>query len=348
MKIVDLRSDTLSRPTPEMRQAIFQAEVGDDVFGEDPTVNALEQKTAEIFGKEAALFVTSGTMGNQLAIKCHTRPGDELICENDCHIFNYEAGAPALLSGVQIRPLRGERGVITAAQISEILLAPDDHHARQTLVAVENTHNRAGGAIFPLSELQKIAELVHSRGMKFHLDGARLWNASIATGIKERSYAAHFDSVSVCLSKGLGAPVGSVLVGSGEFVTMARRYRKICGGGMRQAGILAAAGLYAIDHHRERLRDDHRRAKRLAMALQQYPGIAVDVEKVQTNIVIANVKASGREAKSIVAELEHQGVKTLPMTKYEIRLVTYLDITDADIDRTLEVFDQVLLAKEKD
>lgn len=345
MKIVDLRSDTLSRPTPEMRQAIFQAEVGDDVFGEDPTVNALEQKAAEMFGKEAALFVTSGTMGNQIAIKCHTGPGDELICEHDCHIFNYEAGAPAMLSGVQIRPLWGVRGVITAEQISEILLEPDDHHARQTLVAVENTHNRAGGAIYPLSEIQKIANLLQPRGIKFHLDGARLWNASIATGISEKAFAAPFDSVSVCLSKGLGAPVGSLLIGSSEFIRLARRYRKICGGGMRQAGFLAAAGLYAIDHHRERLGDDHRRAKQLAQALQQYPGVELQVDKVQTNIVIANVQATGRDAKSIVTDLDHLGIKTLPVTKYEIRMVTYLDITDPDIDRTLEVFARVLLAK---
>lgn len=347
MKIVDLRSDTLSKPTLEMRQAIYQAEVGDDVFGEDPTVNALEHKTAELLGKEAAIFVTSGTMSNQIAIKCHTHPGDELICETDCHIFNYEAGAPAFLAGVQIRPLRGDRGLITAEQIVEILRPPDDHYARQTLVTVENTHNRAGGAILPLSEVLKIADLVQSRSIKFHLDGARLWNASIATGISEKAYATPFDSVSVCLSKGLGAPVGSLLVGGHDFIRQARRYRKIYGGGMRQAGILAAAGIYALEHHRERLQDDHRRAKRLAQALHQYPGVNVDVDKVQTNIVIANVKATGRDAQSIVTDLGRFGVKVLPVTKYEIRLATYLDINDADIDQVLKVFEKVLSVKRR-
>ena len=342
MQKVDLRSDTLTKPTPEMRQAIFNAQVGDDVFGEDPTINELQETIADLLGKEAALFVSSGTMANQIAINCHTNPGEEVICEAGAHIFNYEAGAPAMLSGVQIRQIVGNRGVFTADQIKSILLPANDHYARQTLVTIENTHNRAGGTVFPLDEILKIRALLSSAGIKFHMDGARLWNASIATGIALKTFAAPFDSVSVCLSKGLGAPVGSLLAGDKTFIAQARRYRKAYGGGMRQAGILAAAGLYAVRHHQQRLQEDHQRAKKLAQALAQYPGVNIDLDAVQTNILYANFKKTGKVAQKIVDEFSAHGLYTLATSLNEIRMVTHLDVNDNDIDWAIHVFDIVL------
>lgn len=342
MRQVDLRSDTVTKPTLEMRKVIFEAKVGDDVFGEDPSVNELEAFVADLLGKEAALFVPSGTMGNQIAINCHTQPGDELICEMGCHLYNYEAGAPALLSGVQIRPIPGIRGVITAEQIEASLRPENDHFARQTLVTIENTHNSAGGAIFPLDEIVKIGKLLRSRCLRFHMDGARLWNACVATNISEKEYAAPFDSVMVCLSKGLGAPVGSVLTGGREFVRLARKYRKIYGGGMRQAGIIAAAGLYAIQHNRERLVVDHQRAKMLAQALFQYSDVEINIENVQTNIVIADFGGTGKAAQEIVEKMQKHGVKCLAVSKNKIRMVTHLDLEDKDIDWTIEILKKIL------
>lgn len=344
-KLIDLRSDTVTKPTAAMRQVMASAEVGDDVFGEDPSVNALQQKVAQLFGMESALFVPSGTMGNQLAIKCHTQPGDEVICEENCHSFNYEGGGPASLSGVQMRPLPGVRGVITAEQI-EAAIRPADHHFPQTrLVILENTHNRAGGAIFPLDEIIKIRELTKRHQLKLHLDGARLWNAHIATGIPLHEYGKYFDSISVCLSKGLGAPVGSVLVGSREFIEQAHRYRKIWGGGMRQAGILAAAGLYAIENHLQRLRDDHARAQRLAKCLNQYPQIKIDMEATQTNIVIADVQETGLKAPELAVTLKENGLLCIAFSPTKIRMVTHLDVDDGDIDRAEEIIHKVFHKK---
>jgi len=263
--IIDLRSDTITKPTPQMRQAMADAAVGDDVFGEDPTVNQLQKKVTELCGKEAALFVPSGTMSNQIAINTHTQPGDEVICDYGSHIFNYEGGGPALLSGVQVHPLQGQRGVITAEQIKAVIRPADHHYAKSKLIELENTHNRAGGAIFPLDEINKIKKLADEHQLQMHLDGARLWNAHVATGISLAEWCDPFDSISLCFSKGLGAPIGSILVGSSEFIDRAHRYRKIYGGGMRQVGIIAAAALYALDHHIERLKDDHKRAYQLAL-----------------------------------------------------------------------------------
>ncbi len=342
MKTVDLRSDTLTKPTSGMRRAIAEAQVGDDVFGEDPTVNELQERVAKMLGKEAGLFVASGTMGNQVAINCHTHPGDEMICEENCHSFNYEGGGPAFLSGVQMHPLPGKLGVITAEQIAAAI-RPSDHHFPQTaLIALENTHNRAGGTIYPLDEIKRIKKLADENNLKMHLDGARLWNAHIATGIPLDEYGRNFDSISVCLSKGLGAPVGSVLVGSQEFIHEAHRYRKIYGGGMRQAGILAAAGLYALDHHLQRLATDHERAKKLAVSLNSFDGVHVDLDASQTNIVIAEFDQTQFNVNQVVSALVENGVLGIAFSQTKIRFVTHLDLDDEDIERAIAVFDQVI------
>lgn len=342
MKIIDLRSDTLTKPSPGMRQAMATAEVGDDVFGEDPTVNKLQEKVARLLGMEAALFVTSGTMGNQLAIKCHTHPGDEVICEENCHSFNYEAGGPAHLSSVQMRPLPGMRGVINAEQI-EAAIRPSDHHFPQTgLVILENTHNRAGGAIFPFDEIIKIRALAQEHQLHLHLDGARLWNAHVATGIPLHEFGRNFDSISVCLSKGLGAPVGSVLAGSREFIDQAHRFRKMWGGGMRQAGILAAAGLYAIENNISRLTDDHARARKLAACFKNYPSIQVDLEATQTNIIIIDFLKTGLKAPEIVVKMKEKGLSGIAFSPTKLRLVTHLDVDDEDIDNAIEIITSVL------
>ena len=259
---IDLRSDTVTKPTPAMRKAMAEAEVGDDVFGEDPTVNALQEKVAKILGKEASIFVPSGTMANQLAIKSHTQPGDEVIIEATSHPYNFEAGASAALSGIQFYCLKGIRGILDASQIEEAI-RPDDHHFPVTrLICLENTHNRGGGSVYPIKKIAEISRFAKSKGLLLHLDGARLWNASVAAGIKPQEYAQWADSVSVCLSKGLGAPIGSLVAGSKTFIDRVHRFRKMFGGGMRQVGIIAAAGIYALDHHIGRLKEDHENAKR--------------------------------------------------------------------------------------
>lgn len=344
MTPIDLRSDTVTKPTAAMREVIAHAEVGDDVFGEDPTVNALQDKVARMLGKEAALFVSSGTMGNQLAIRCHTEPGDEVICEENSHSFNYEGGGPASLSNVQLRPLPGVRGVITAAQIQAAVRPSDDHFPRTSLVIVENTHNRASGAIFPLAELQRISTYTRSHGLGLHMDGARLWNAHIATGIPLQEYGALVDSVTVCLSKGLGAPVGSVVAGTHDFIRKAHRFRKMWGGGMRQVGLLAAAGIYAIDHHLQRLQEDHRRARRLGETFARFEGVAVDMEATQTNIMIADVTKAGLKAPDLVVKMKESGVLCIAFSPTRLRMVTHLQLSDTDIDRTIEVIEEVLMA----
>ncbi len=332
-RVIDLRSDTVTKPTPAMRRAMAGAEVGDDVFGEDPTVNELQRRIAELTGKEAALFVASGTMSNQLAVYAHTQPGDEVICEYGCHIFNYEGGAPAQLSGVQLHPLRGERGVFTAEQVEQVIRPADHHYPRTALIEVENTHNRAGGAVFPLREIKKLRALADAHGLRMHLDGARLWNAAVATGISIQEWCEPFDSVSLCFSKGLGAPVGSVLAGSADIIMRAHRRRKAVGGGMRQAGILAAAALYALDHHVERLAEDHRRARELAEFLARL-GASVDMEATQTNIVIADFN---RSAKELCEKLAAAGVLALPVAATRIRFVTHLDIDDQALAEAKEI-----------
>ncbi len=333
---IDLRSDTLTLPTPAMRRAMATAEVGDDVFGEDPTVKRLEQRTAEVLGKKAGLFVASGTMGNQVAVRTHTEPGQEIILEATAHIYYFEGGGPAAISGVMCRCLQGQRGIFTAQDVASVLRKPDPHFAPTRLICIENTHNRGGGSIWPLEQIREIAALAKERSLRMHLDGARLWNASVASGIAERDYAAPFDSVNVCFSKGLGAPVGSVLTGSAEFIERARRFRKQFGGGMRQAGIIAAGALYALEHHRARLAEDHRNARVLAEGLSAIPGLSVDLETVQTNIVIFEVKCG--PAEELVRRVRALGVLVLSTGPDTIRAVTHLGISPADVREALGRF----------
>jgi threonine aldolase len=341
-RFIDLRSDTVTKPTPGMRKAIAEAEVGDDVFGEDPTVNALQEKVAKILEKEAAIFVPSGTMANQLAIKSHTQPGDEVIIEATSHPYNFEGGGGAAISGIQFYCLKGVRGVLDASQIEEAI-RPDDHHFPVTkLICLENTHNRGGGSIYPIEKMIEIYRLAKSKGLLVHLDGARLWNASVATGIKSQKYAQWADSVSVCLSKGLGAPIGSLVAGSKTFIERVHRFRKMFGGGMRQAGIIAAAGIYALDHHVERLKEDHQNAKRLALGLKELNGVSIIPEHVETNIVIFDVIHTGWTAPQVAEAMKSNGVLIHPLGKTQIRLVTHLDVTSEDIEVALKAFEKVL------
>lgn len=336
MRIIDLRSDTITKPSPEMRERMAQAEVGDDVFGEDPAVNALQEKVKELTGKEAALFVCSGTQANQICINAHTRPGDEVICEYRSHIFNYEAGSPALLSGVQLHPILGNYGVLDYESVKEAIRPLDHHFAQTGLISLENTHNRWGGTIYPIKKIEEMRSLADEHNLKMHLDGARLWNASVVSGISIKEYAGYFDSVSLCFSKGLGAPVGSIAAGSAEFIDRTHYYRKAYGGGMRQAGILAAAALYAIENNLERLKDDHRRARILAEAFNTIPGFVVDLQGVQTNIVIIDTSLNKKPAPQIAAELAEKGIKVQAFSSTSLRVVTHLDINDQDIDHTIE------------
>jgi threonine aldolase len=332
--MIDLRSDTVTQPTPEMRQAIAQAPVGDDVLGGDPTVNELEETVAALLGKEAALYMPSGTMTNQVALRTHTEPGDEIILESQAHIYFYEAGAPAALSGVMCRLIAGQRGIFTAADLQQALRPWNEHYPRTQLVCLENTHNRGGGSIFPLKEIQAIAAVCQAHDLRLHLDGARFWNACIATGIGEAEYAAPFDTVSVCFSKGLGAPVGSALVGSRELIQRARRFRKMFGGGMRQAGIIAAGALYAVQHHRDRLAEDHANAQRLAAGLHCIEGLVVTLEDVQTNLVYFHTPPDV-PATVLANHLAAKGVGVLPTAAHTLRAVTNLMVNQADIDEAL-------------
>ena len=284
-RAIDLRSDTITKPTPAMREAMAAAEVGDDVFGEDPTVRKLETETAALLGKEEALFTVSGTMANQLAIRSHTEPGDEILVEANAHLYYYEGGGPAALSGVSCRCLQGERGVFNGTEVESALRPSDPHFPRTRLVCIENTHNRGGGKIWPLGQIEDVADVARRHGLQLHLDGARLWNAAVATGIAERQWAAPFDTVSVCFSKGLGAPVGSALAGSKALLARARRFRKMFGGGMRQAGIIAAGALFALQNHRARLAEDHANAKALAEGISRCKGFEIAPGEVETNMV---------------------------------------------------------------
>jgi threonine aldolase len=342
MKTVDLRSDTLTKPTNEMRRVMLSAEVGDDVFGEDPTINRLQEKMAVLTGKEAALFVTSGTQGNQVSLNAHTQPGQEIILDQNSHIVNYESGAPAMLAGAQLHPLPGRHGVLTAGQVEAALRPTDDHYPQTGLICLENTHNRAGGTIYPLAEIQRISNLAREKGLPIHLDGARLWNASVATGICLKDYCQYFDSVMLCFSKGLGAPIGSIVVGSKAFIKRAHFYRKAYGGGIRQGGILAAGALYALEHHWPLLKEDHRRARALAEGIADLPGISVDFETVQTNIFIFEVNPQKISADALVQKLEENAVKMFTFGPTRIRAVTHLEIFDEDIEYAIGVFKKLL------
>jgi threonine aldolase len=340
--IIDLRSDTVTRPTPAMRAAIAAAEVGDDVFNEDPTVRRLEERVAAVLGKEAALFVPSGTMSNQVAIKAHTQPGDELLCDVNCHIYNYEAGGAAALSGVTTRTVEGDYGVMDLSQLEDKVRPVNDHLVRTRLVCLENTHNRGGGRIYPIEKVQAIGEWARKNGLIMHLDGARLWNAIVATGIPAREWARHFDTVSVCFSKGLGAPIGSAVCGPRDFITRARRVRKLFGGGMRQAGVAAAGALFALENHVERLADDHRNAQVIAQAVADTPGLQLDPLEVETNLVFFRVARELGTAKDVAAALRARGVLVGPTAPQTIRACTHLDVSAAQAERAAEVLRQAV------
>ena len=339
LSVVDLRSDTVTRPTPAMRRAIAEAVVGDDVFGDDPTVIELERRCAELSGKEAAVFVPSGTMGNQLAVCCHTRFSDEVLLETESHIFLYEQGGMAANSGCLAHIVPGVRGALAPEQLTAALRDEDQHAARLSLVCVENTHNRAGGVVVPLASLRAMHSAAHARGVRVHLDGARLWNASVAAGVSVAEWAACADSAMMCFSKGLGAPVGSILVGSGEFIAKARRVRKRWGGGMRQAGVLAAACVYALDHHVARLADDHARAKRLAAGFASVPGVSV-IEP-ETNIVIATL-AHAHDPAVVLERLKAHGVWMVGFGTGRLRAICHLDIDDAAVERAITAFSEAV------
>ncbi len=333
--MIDLRSDTVTKPTPGMRAAMAQAEVGDDVYGEDPTVNALEARAAQLLGKEAALFVPTGVMANQLCIRVHTRPGDEVIVEQTAHVIRYEGGSASALSQVQLCCVEGERGLLSADRVAEAIRPHDIHHPPTTLLCLEQTHNVGGGSVYPLSTILEITTLAADRGLASHLDGARLFNAATASGVSAVEFARPFDTVSFCLSKGLGAPVGSLIVSTGDRIAALRRLRKMFGGGMRQAGILAAAGLHALEHHVERLRDDHDNARHFALQLQQIPTVYVDPDLVETNIVLFEVVRSDRSTRELVQALKDAGVLLNAVGEHRFRAVTHLDVSSADIEQAV-------------
>lgn len=325
--IIDLRSDTVTKPTQGMLEAMMSANVGDDVYKEDPTVNALEQRIAKMFDMEEALFFPTGTMANQTALKLHTNPGDQIICDKYAHIFNYEGGGASFNSGASCKLIDGHRGMFTAAQVKAAINPPDFYHSPLSrLVEIENTTNKGGGACWDFSELEQIRIVCDSNNLGYHLDGARLWNALVAKQESAKKYGALFDTISVCLSKGLGCPIGSVLVGNKELMQHAIRIRKILGGGMRQVGYLAAAGLYALDHHLERLSEDHQKAKEIGLVLQQASFVKV-VEPIETNIVIFELHESIDET-SFLNTLKENNIHIIGMGGGKLRMVTHLDYTD--------------------
>ncbi len=334
---IDLRSDTVTRPTPEMRRAMFEAEVGDDVYGEDPTINKLEQRAAEIFGREAAIFVPTGSMGNQIAIKIHTRPGQEIICEERGHIYNYEMATLASFSGCLVRPIAADGGILHWEQVKKKIAGPTYYLAQTGLVSLENTHNMAGGTVYPTEVAEEICDRVHERGIPVHLDGARIFNAAVALGKPVSAITKKFDSVMFCLSKGLGAPVGSMLVGSRQLIDQARKYRKALGGGMRQAGILAAAGLIALEKMPARLHEDHANAKYMATELAKLPGVKIDVATVQTNIVIVDIGGTKMAANEFTRRLAEKGLLIGSVNEEIVRFVTHMDVNRAACERAVEI-----------
>jgi threonine aldolase len=343
--MIDLRSDTVTKPSPGMRQAMAEAEVGDDVFGEDPCVNRLQEMAAQLLGKEAALFVPSGTMANQLCIKVHTQPGDEIIMERTNHPFNSESGGIAALSGVQVNLIDGQRGVITAAQVARAIRRGDGVHNPPTrLVCLENTHNRGGGNVYPLETIREISEVAWQHGLATHLDGARLLNACVASGLPATEFTQYFDSCTLCLSKGLGAPVGSVIAASADFIRRALRYRKMFGGGMRQAGILAAAGIYALEHNVERLAEDHQHAKLLAERISSARGLRLNQQEVETNIFFLQLDPTeaSLDAHGLQRALRERDVLVNASDQYSMRLVTHLDVTRAQVEQAAQVICDVL------
>ena len=343
--MIDLRSDTVSKPSPEMRRVMAEAEVGDDVFGEDPSVNRLQELAAQVLGKEAALYVPSGTMANQICIKVHTQPGDEIIMERTSHPFNSESGGLAALSGVQVNLLDGQRGLLSAEQVARVIRHDNDvHNAPTRLVSLENTHNRGGGTVYPLDRIKEIHDVARAEGLAMHLDGARLMNATVASGLQASEITRYFDSCTLCLSKGLGAPVGSVIAASEDFIRRAQRYRKMFGGGMRQAGILAAAGIYALENNVERLADDHLNAKLLAERISGAPGLRVEPSNVETNIIYLQLDPDEArvDAPGLAAAMWQRGVVALVMGRYGMRLVIHLDVSRDEVERAAEIMCSIL------
>lgn len=341
MRFVDLRSDTVTMPTPEMREAMYRTEVGDDVYGEDPTVNRLEEMGDQMTGKEASLFVASGTMGNQLAILAHTQRGDEILCEAESHIFFYEVGGLAVLAGVQAKTLAGHQGILTPEVVKAAIRPQDIHQPRSSLICLENTHNRAGGRCYPVETLAGIYTLAQEHTIPVHMDGARIFNAAARHQVAVKKLTAYTDSVMFCLSKGLGAPVGSLLAGSRDFVETCRRYRKMLGGGMRQAGIIAAAGIVALSAMVERLEQDHAHARMLADAIANM-GIGFDASDVETNIVVIDTMQSGKTAAELAARFAEQGIKISQFGNYKIRMVTHYGITRDDIQYTIDIMARII------
>nr|MBN2276718.1 aminotransferase class I/II-fold pyridoxal phosphate-dependent enzyme [candidate division Zixibacteria bacterium] len=345
MEYIDLRSDTITKPSPAMRKAIAEAEVGDDVFRDDPTVLRLEKTVAELFGKEAALYVPSGTMGNQVALKTISEPGWEILCERDCHIVNYETAGPAIHSSLLVNMIDTEYGAFTAEQIESRVRDITIHSPITKIVEVENTHNRHGGTIFPLEEIHRIRRVADRHNLIMHLDGARIWNAHVATGIPLADWVAPFDSVSVCLSKGLGAPIGSVILGNHDFIKRALRTRKLFGGGMRQAGIVAAAGLYAVEHNIPRLAEDHENARLLAEGLSRIDGFDIDLKRVQTNIILADIPKTGLTSMEALKIMREQGVLAVSFGKTRLRFVTHLDVNREQCLKAVKIIAGLKLKK---
>lgn len=341
-KYIDFRSDTVTRPTAAMRAAMAEAEVGDDVLGGDPTVNRLQSRVAELLDKEAALYVPSGTMSNLIGVRLHCRPGDELICEAGCHIYFYEQAGYAQVCGVAARTVVGEHGVLRPGQLGGLIRPDNIHMVRTRLVCLENTHNRGGGRIQPYEFVEAICSWAHENDLRTHLDGARLLNAVVATGIEAPRWTQHFDTVSICFSKGLGAPVGSALAGSRELIDEARRHRKVLGGGMRQSGVIAAAALYALDHHVNRLAEDHANARRLATGIGQIEGLELASDQIDTNILFFQVDPALGTAAEFSARLQEHGLGMLPTGPATVRAVTHLDVTAAAVARALDILNDVV------
>lgn len=334
--MIDLRSDTVTKPTKEMREAALNARVGDDVYGEDPAVNELEQTAAKLLGKEGALFVTSGTQGNQIAVLTHCNPGNEVIMEAESHIFYYESGAISAFAGVQPRTLKGIRGAMDPLEVEGAIREDDQHFPETSLICIENTHNRAGGAIVPSSNMKEIYTIAQKNHIPVHVDGARLFNAASALGVPLTEFTQYCDTVQVCLSKGLGAPVGSIIAGSEAFIKKARKWRKRLGGGLRQAGIIAAPGLYALNHMRERLAEDHENAVLLSEGLSSIPSLTI-ANNVDTNIVVAEVSALGMNSAEFTSLLKKEGVLAVTFGPSLVRFTTHLDVSKDDIEKTITV-----------
>ncbi len=340
--MIDLRSDTVTKPSPAMREAMTRAPVGDDVYGEDPTVNRLQEMAAALLGKPVALFVPSGIMANQLSIRVHTQPGNEVIVESRAHIVRYEHGAASALAGVQLNWVTGNRGLLDPDQVEAAIRPRDPYNPTTALICLENTHNSGGGSIYPLATIERIRRVADAHDLPMHLDGARLFNAVVATGIPAADYAKHFQTVSFCLSKGLGAPVGSLIATDQATGERLRPIRRMYGGGMRQAGILAAAGIYALEHNIPRLKEDHEHARRLALRLQKIPGVSIAPDQVETNILVFDLPDTRRSAADIVADLKKAGVLLNPVGPRTFRAVTHLDVSGKDIEEAGQIFEDVL------